>query len=179
MHPAKDCWASEHHGPAVHEFPGKVSKVRDCKVVQADVNPPGKQGFGHFPDQFFRGPPHTDIDNEGFLFGFSRCPFPVRSQDPFRVFVHWPVAGGNDPDFKVFYFFKRLCSHLTERHHDLPEIALGHGYQVFDVLVINTLGGVSPEKVAGEKDFIFFKIGEHGFRPVEPGGFNKPEGLSP
>ena len=38
---------------------------------------------------------------------------------------------------------------------------------------------MGTEKVAGEENPVLLKVGDHGFRPVDPGSVDEPQGLAP
>jgi len=93
-------------------------------------------------------------------------------QDEFRAVVHRAMAGRNHGDFIPLNLGQILLDDLAEGHHDFGIVALGSliGSPLVRGIQIGGGGGqVRAQKGAGKQDPVLAQIGEHGFRPVDPG----------
>ena len=88
------------------------------------------------------------------------------------------MARGDYVHFIGGQFVQIFGDDVTKGHHDFTKITLCRFIHSPLIGYIQITGSdVGAKKVAAEENSILFQVGDHGFRPMHPGGMDKPQRL--
>ena len=123
-------WAEEHgrrgdnHGGSINEREGEFADIGMGQVERLDRNAPGNEGIGKVLHHLLGAAMHGHVRDHYFVFYFIGDPFRVCIEDKVRVFMHRPMARGDQVYFESPDLFEVPPDTAAERHHDLGIIPL-------------------------------------------------------
>ena len=114
---------------------------------------------------------HGHVRQNHRISGGRGNPVAVGIHDKRGIIDDLTMSGSDHFDIIGLKFLQILFDNASEGHHDFGKIALG---RLMEATFIRdkevACCDMGTEKITTEKDFVFFQIGRHGLRPVNPGG---------
>ena len=179
MSSGENCRRAYDHRCRIHQCLCQVAGAAVGEIKSQNPDSSGDQSIDEVVRHDPCGTMHGDKGQNHLVLNIVRSPIPVTAQYELRPIVSRPVTGGDDINFQCGDLFQVFLNLLPEGHHDLGVISLGGFIDGCFVLGIEVAGGqMRAEKIAGEEDPLFCKIGEHRVRPVHPGSADELQSLA-